>query len=365
MNAWNTICTDLLNEKSRQATEKDYQCKVFTHFYYLLGWYSERVEQQYQQRVGSNVQYVYPDIVFFANNEKLFVVEMKQPNHTQTKEDIEQLSSYMKLLPVQFGVYIGEHIELYYKPFNCESPTSVLKIELKTDSDKGKTFVELFKRENYNIEKLTEFCRSQIEKIDKENRINDYINELTSETGKRLLIELLSSKLYADGYTEESVNKIIDNIEINIINKNQLQNLDKEQTTVPKDLQPTGVVEYKPKKKNNLDHTRYLFNGKGNYGKGRLSLEIVKQFVQDNPNLTYNQLKDTIPLPIYSFDEIQLWKQTTKDQHKDTRWFEDKTDLMVSYDGITFAFTTQIGSGNIGKIVEFGRRQGYSIEPIK
>ena len=68
---------------------------------------------------------------------------------------------------------------------------------------------------------------------------------------------------------------------------------------------------------------------------------------------------------MYSFDEIQLWKQTTKDQHKDTRWFEDKTDLMVSYDGITFAFTTQIGSGNIGKIVEFGRRQGYSIEPIK
>lgn len=38
MNAWNTICTDLLNEKSRQATEKDYQNKVFTHFYYLLGW---------------------------------------------------------------------------------------------------------------------------------------------------------------------------------------------------------------------------------------------------------------------------------------------------------------------------------------
>lgn len=64
-----------------------------------------------------------------------------------------------------------------------------------------------------------------------------------------MLIELLSSKLYADGYTEESVNKIIDNIEINIINKNQLQNLHKEQTTVPKDLQPTGVVEYKPRRK--------------------------------------------------------------------------------------------------------------------
>ena len=271
----------------------------------------------------------------------------------------------MKLLPVQFGIYIGEHIELYYKPFDCENPTSVLKIELKADSDKGKTFVELFKRENCNIEKLTEFCKSQIEKIDKENRINEYINELTSVTGKELLIDLLTSKLYTDGYTEESVNKIIDNIEISIINKNQLHNPYKEQVTTPKVIQPIGVFEYKHKNKNNLDKTRYLFNGKGNYGKRRLSLEIVKQFVQDNPNLTYNQLEDIIPLPIRSLDEIQLWKQTTKDQSKNSRWFEEKDDLMVSNDGIVFAFTTQIGRGNIDKIIDFGRRQGYSIEPIK
>lgn len=365
MNIWNTICSDLTNEKLRQATEKDYQSKVFTHFYYLLGWYSERVEQQYQQRVGSNIQYVYPDIVFFVNNEKLFVIEMKQPNHTQTKEDIEQLSSYMKLLPVQFGIYIGEHIELYYKPFDSEIPTSVLKIEFRVNSEKGKAFVELFKRENCSSEKLTEFCKLQIEKIEKENRINDYINELTSDIGKQLLIDLLSSKLYTDGYTDESVNKIIDNIEINITNKNQIRNPYKEQITTPKVVQPIGVFEYKPKKKNNLDYTRYLFNGKGNYGKGRLSLEIVKQFVQDNPNLTYNQLKYAIPLPIWSFDEIQLWKQTTKDQSKNRRWFEEKDDLMVSNDGIVFAFTNQIGSGNIDKIIDFGRRQGYSIEPIK
>ena len=45
--------------------------------------------------------------------------------------------------------------------------------------------------------------------------------------------------------------------------------------------------------------------------------------------------------------------------------FEEKDDLMVSNDGIVFAFTTQIGRGNIDKIIDFGRRQGYSIEPIK
>ena len=365
MNIWNTICSDLLNEKSKQATEKDYQNKVFTHFYYLLGWYSERVEQQYQLRVGSNVQYVYPDIVFFSQDEKAFVVEMKQPNHTQNKEDIEQLSSYMKLLPVQFGIYIGEHIELYYKSFDSDKPTSVLKIELNANSEKGKTFVELFKRENFSVAKLTDFCKLEIEKINKEKKIFEYITELTSDKGKQLLTDLLTSKLYAEGYTEESINKIIDNIDINITNKSQIQNLHKEPVSISNAIQPKRAFEYRHKKKTSLDYTQYLLNGKGSYGKGRLSLEIVKQFVQDNPNLTYNRLKETIPLPIWSMDEIQLWKQTTKDQHKDRRWFEEKNDLMISYDGIIFAFTNQIGSGNIDKIIDFGRKQGYSIEPLK
>ena len=96
-----------------------------------------------------------------------------------------------------------------------------------------------------------------------------------------------------------------------------------------------------------------------------MSLEIVKQFVQDNPNLTYNQLENTIPLPIRPFDKIQLWKQTTEDQSKNSKWFKKKDDLMVSNDGIVFAFTTLIGRGNIDEIIDFGRRQVYSIEPIK
>ena len=37
---------------------------------------------------------------------------------------------------------------------------------------------------------------------------------------------------------------------------------------------------------------------------------------------------------------------------------------MTSSDGITFALTTQIGKGNIGRIIEFGEELGYEIEPI-
>ena len=117
-------------------------------------------------------------------------------------------------------------------------------------------------------------------------------------------------------------------------------------------------------KKGGLDYTHYKLNGKGNYGKGDLALEITKLFIQENPHFTYQELKKIIPLQIKTCNEILLWKRTTTDKQKDTRWFEGSNDLMKSADGEFFAFTRMIGKGNIEKMIEFGQKQGYVIEPI-
>ncbi len=360
MDYWNTICYDLLKERDRQATEKEYQSKVFTHFFYLLGWYSESVKEQYQLRVGSTINYVYPDIVFFLDNEPVFVIEMKKPNNIQTKEEIIQLHSYMKLLSVQFGIYIGEHIELFYNdPSIGKDLVSILKIELTPDSDSGKKFIELFKREYFSTDNLRNFCVSQLEKVNKERQLNEYVSELTTEKGINLMTELLTAKLYNDGYTSDAVNKILKNIEIKIFPKNNVPSTNIKQKTI---VNPPLPNNYKSK---SHDHTRYSLNGRGYYGKGRLALEITKQYVKDNPNLTYLEIKRHIPLAISPYNRIRLWKQTTSDKSKETRWFEDKDDLMTSADGITFAFTTQISRHNIGTIIDFGKLQGYKIESIQ
>lgn len=118
------------------------------------------------------------------------------------------------------------------------------------------------------------------------------------------------------------------------------------------------------KPKSEKDYTHYKFNGKGSYGKGDLALEIAKLFIQDNPYLTFQELKKIIPLQIKTYSEILLWKEITIDKKKDIRWFEDSNDLMKSADGEIFAFTRMVGKDNIGKMIEFGKKQGYLIEPI-
>ena len=42
------------------------------------------------------------------------------------------------------------------------------------------------------------------------------------------------------------------------------------------------------------DFTKYLYNGKM-YGKGRLVLAVVNDYVMDNPGITYDRLKDVFP----------------------------------------------------------------------
>lgn len=252
-------------------------------------------------------------------------------------------------------VYIGEHIELFYYEFGKE-PISVLKIDFVENSKNGKNFIELFKQENFNAEQLTNFCIAQIAKQEKQKEINEFINELTTEKGKQLFSELLNTKLISEGYSTEDIEKITNEIEINIILKKQLR--------IQQQIQDTPLTKQHTITKNkHLDHTHYRLNGYGNYGKGRLALSIVQLFVRNNPQLTYYEIVNAIPFGIEKYSEIQKRKENSNDLSKDTRWFEN--DLMTSADGISFAFTTQIRRHNIGAIIDFATSQGYIVEPIK
>ena len=42
------------------------------------------------------------------------MIEVKRPSHKLSKKDVEQLLSYMRILRLSVGVYIGEHIEIFY-----------------------------------------------------------------------------------------------------------------------------------------------------------------------------------------------------------------------------------------------------------
>lgn len=111
------------------------------------------------------------------------------------------------------------------------------------------------------------------------------------------------------------------------------------------------------------DYTKYSLNGNGVFGKGRLALEVIRCYVQEN-QVSYQDLLAILPKKlIKTVKEVDDWKRQTEDKKKDTRWFEH--DVLESCDGVRFVVSTQHGKNNIDKIFELANKFGYEIKELK
>ena len=114
---------------------------------------------------------------------------------------------------------------------------------------------------------------------------------------------------------------------------------------------------------NDKDYTKYSLNGNGVFGKGRLALEVIRCYIQEN-QVIYQDLLAILPKKlIKTVKEVDDWKRQTKDKKKDTRWFEH--DVLESCDGVRFVVSTQHGKNNIDKIFELANKFGYEIKELK
>lgn len=123
----------------------------------------------------------------------------------------------------------------------------------------------------------------------------------------------------------------------------------------------SGSVAYQDSAHNKgKDYTKYSLNGNGVFGKGKLALEIIRCYVQEN-QVCYQDLFAILPKKlIKTVKEVDDWKRLTEDKKKDTRWFEH--DVLESCDGVKFLVSTQHGKNNIDKIFELANKFGYEIK---
>jgi 5-methylcytosine-specific restriction protein B len=110
------------------------------------------------------------------------------------------------------------------------------------------------------------------------------------------------------------------------------------------------------------DFTKYIFEGK-KYSKGRLVLAVVRQYVAENPNVTYSELREIFSGEDYKGDvlidtaDYQQWKSNRKDNQ----------DRFFMANGISLADGTVVYISNqwtvswMNLFLENVKRLGYSI----
>lgn len=353
---WNEIYFELNTCIKKNVQEKEYENAV-VNCMTLLGWkkYKGEIETQYAIQTGHEKKYA--DIVIIKDGIEQFVIEIKRPTHTLQEEDEKQLFSYMRLLNhrVSFGLYIGDKIRIYYDDTDTQKfPEPVFSMKITENNPDGVKFVDLFSKDKFNTQTLADFCKKQKDLIIEKRQIQEEVHKLLADKGG-IFKELLKMKYIEEGHSEGWAESVISQVYLSVlpVADKSVQN----STSIKKaDLFPKAIKQH--------DKTRYGILGSGPMSKRKFVLEVVRNFVKNNPPMTYEEYSNI-------FNKLRPDSQgvirplETLSGKRLIRYFSEDEYHLKSSDGITFVVCNQWGDFNIGPIIEFADSQGFDVMTYK
>jgi predicted type IV restriction endonuclease len=204
---WKRFVYPLIEDKKQDVEEETYHRHIENQLM-LLGWEPWKGEIIHKQslRIG-NRNRMEPDILVARDGEYQFVIEVKRPGNTQAKEEITQLESYMRQLRLDVGIYIGEHIELFYDKPNTNHVVSVFRLAIDLEEKRGARFVELFSKERFSKGDIVDFCKERIQEIQRQNSLNKIRESLIADAQMQIAESLkpyLMDK-YGNSFSEDEI----------------------------------------------------------------------------------------------------------------------------------------------------------------
>lgn len=114
------------------------------------------------------------------------------------------------------------------------------------------------------------------------------------------------------------------------------------------------------------DYTQYMFNNE-KYGKGRLVHAVVKQYVEDNPNITLDELLKKFPKKLQGKYGVLAESSQATDKNYFCKYDEI---IPLNNNGTTIAVCRQWGTPNIDKFIDHVNNDSnfdnkYKIEEVK
>jgi len=351
---WNDLCYRI-NCKNQNVPERGFQI-ITESLFEKLGWSISRHEIITQKAIpvgaSGNIK---PDIVISDNEKKLFVIELKKPNISMSGRNSEQLFSYMRLLRLNFGILIGETLQAYYEvSIDDEFPRKIIEIHFNQDSEDGINFIKLLSRNEYSPDDIESYCKQRIELEAENEKSRQYIDDLCSEKGARIIINLLKEKL-STNFSQNITESIINSININISRI-------RTGISIPQsDSDGNGSYHTPPKKPK--DKTKYLLNGHPVGGKGALVRAVVRLYIEQNPNTTFEELADKFPheLNKTKFGMFNTYDKAIKINANEAASRYNINEPVKLINGGKIAICTQWHPGNIAGFIRRAEELGFNI----
>ena len=355
---WNRFVYDLCEAKKRDVDEDIYHSLIETQMQ-LLGWAKWKGEICHKPNIPiGNSKFIQPDILIKCGDEDQFVIEVKRPVHTQTERERVQLESYMRQLKLDVGIYIGEHIEVFYDKPKSKDAVSVLRIPLEIDNKLGAKFVEKFSKESFTKDGIVEFCEARMEEMNRQANLNK-IKEGLIANAQVQITESLTPYLmekYGSTFSEADIKGMLSMLHFSATTTDtSALSVDKNTPTEPIQTLPTDDTE-----KRKYDHTGYSLEGGEFMGKNKFVYTVVSTYVRQHPEATFTDIERAFPPKLQGV--VQTMDYIKERNFKGRRYFKEPEFVLKSSDGISFAVSTEWGKGNIDRFLMAVRQLGYRVE---
>ncbi len=280
MEKWNELNFILSEKINSIISEADFERYVIEALR-ILGWSEFLGDLKIRQSVNIGASNrVTPDIIVKSGDKNLFVIELKQPSLTFNSEFTKQLTSYLRILKLEFGIIIGEKIQLVYDGKLTENNEAFIfeEIEFKRNNSKGVDFVNLFSKENFDLAKIENFVTGKLEERKESKIVKQLKEKLLSDNFIEELKDTIKVELLTE-YDEKIVEIILDQISIKISDK-----VSEESTEKRLDIQNSLQEKIKTEKIRNSDY---------NSNKKEIEISKIGKKVPTwfkNPNLICSQI---------------------------------------------------------------------------
>lgn len=281
---WNEICFLLSEHIQKDVSESQFELNIIQALR-VLGWkeFTGDIAIRFSIQVGA-ANRITPDIIIKSgDNQKLFVIETKQPNIPFNTKFQQQLFSYMRLLKMDYGLLIGQGIQIFYDGdlSKQDDPILLETIRFEHNSEKGEQFVELFSKESFSHDSLKEFVLLAIKKLNLKLDFKILTERILSEDFVKNVPNLIKQE-FINEYDGELIDSVLDDLEIEIREKNL------NPQSIPISVNGTKTVA-RSQQTNTFRSTSAQSTNPLKTNKRTVDGKKIGQFVQDSFRKTYEK----------------------------------------------------------------------------
>lgn len=347
---WKEIAISLQKHKNSNSKEDIFENEIIACLK-LLGWRETNgsIQRQKDIPIGNNNS-IRIDILLKKNESTFLPIEIKRPLNICTERQELQLLSYMRQLKSQVGLLIGDTIRLYYDSPDDNMPFLILESQIDPSDPNGVTLCNLINYSSASINSTVEYSIAEYNKLQSlkvlEDKVSAFFNN-AEENIKDLIVQYFNKSTGDLSH----IRHLIENYTITVNRTYPDKSGEDNVYPVPLDISIEIPVR-------RYDSKHYSLDGVNFYGKGKFVLHAIKQYVHDNPKISYTELNKVFPPELATSKTLQVIQllhiaHSFKDKNGNSiaakRYFIDEPIKL--YDGTSIVINSQWGDPHFSNTI--------------